>query len=133
MRFLSTKAHGVLDYLVGILLIAAPWLFNFARGGAETWIFVILGAGALLYSLLTRYELGAVKMIPMPVHLILDAMSGILLAASPWLFNFDDYVYLPHLIFGLFEIGASLITQKVPAHNTAASHAMDSGTMDRRM
>jgi hypothetical protein len=131
MRFLSTKAHGVLDYLVGILLIAAPWLFNFARGGAETWIFVILGAGALVYSLLTRYELGVVKMIPMPVHLILDAMSGILLAASPWLFNFDDYVYLPHLIFGLFEVGASLITQKEPAYHS--SPAMDRNATDRRM
>lgn len=121
MRFLSTKAHGVLDYLVGALLIAAPWLFGFARGGAETWIFVILGAGALMYSLLTNYELGAVKKIPMPMHLILDAMSGILLAASPWLFGFSDYVSTPHVVFGLFEIGASLITQKTPSFRTSSA------------
>lgn len=125
MRFLSTKAHGVIDYLVGLLLIATPWIFGFARGGIETWIFVIAGAGALVYSLLTNYEMGVVKMIPMPVHLLLDAMSGIVLAASPWLFGFSDYVYMPHLIFGLFEIGASLITHKVPAHHTASA-------MDRR-
>ncbi len=110
---------------MGLLLIAAPWIFGFARGGAETWIFVILGAGALVYSLLTNYEMGVVKKLPMPVHLLLDAMSGILLAASPWLFGFSDYVYMPHLIFGLFEIGASLITQKTPAYQSTP-------IMDRR-
>ncbi len=47
MRFIPTRLHGVLDYLVGTLLIAAPWLLNFNRGGAETWVPVILGVGAL--------------------------------------------------------------------------------------
>jgi hypothetical protein len=125
MRFLSTKTHGVIDYLVGLLLIAAPWIFGFARGGIETWIFIICGAGALMYSLITNYEMGAVKMIPMPVHLLLDAMSGIVLAVSPWLFGFSDFVYLPHLIFGLFEVGASLITHKQPAYQSSTA-------MDRR-
>lgn len=45
MRFIPTRVHGMLDYLIGILLIAAPWLFDFDRGGMETWIPVILGAG----------------------------------------------------------------------------------------
>lgn len=120
MRFLPTRVHGVIDYLVGALLIAVPWLFGFARGEAETWIFVAMGVAAFIYSIFTNYELGAVKKIPMPVHLTLDALSGILLAASPWLFGFADQVYIPHLIFGLFEIGASLITQKAPAHSTAS-------------
>jgi hypothetical protein len=125
MRFLSTKAHGVLDYLMGIILIAAPWIFGFARGGAETWIFVALGAGALLYSLLTDYEMGAAKVISMPMHLTIDLLSGIFLAASPWIFGFADEVYMPHLIFGILEVGASLVTQKEPRHRTAPS-------MDRR-
>jgi hypothetical protein len=121
MRFLSTKAHGVLDYLVGALLIAAPWLFGFARGGAETWIFVAMGAAAFIYSIFTNYELGAIKKIPMPMHLTLDALSGILLAASPWLFGFADVVSTPHVIFGLFEIGAALITQKTPGYSTTTA------------
>lgn len=56
MQIISTKAHGVLDYLMGILLIASPWLFNFNRGGDETWIPVILGSAIILYSLFTDYE-----------------------------------------------------------------------------
>jgi hypothetical protein len=75
---------------------------------------VALGAGAIAYSLFTDYELGAVKIIPMPVHLALDASSGVLLAASPWLFGFGEDVWVPHVLFGLFEIGASLVTQTNP-------------------
>ena len=114
MRFIPTRVHGFLDYLVGLLLIAAPWLFNFARGGAETWIPVILGAGALVYSLFTDYELGAVKRLPMRAHLGLDFVSGLLLAASPWLFGFSDFVWVPHLVLGVLEMGAALMTKTAP-------------------
>ena len=48
MRFIPTKVHGILDYVVGALLAVSPWLFQFNRGGAETWIPVLLGAGAIL-------------------------------------------------------------------------------------
>ena len=124
MRILSTKMHGYLDYIMGLLLIVAPWLFGFAQNGAETWIPVILGVGALIYSLMTNYELGATKTISMNTHLTLDLISGILLAASPWIFGFNDVVYLPHLILGIAEIGASLMTEKTPstANSTVNAH-----------
>ena len=115
MRFLPTRVHGVLDYLMGILLIASPWLFDFARGGAETWVPVVLGVGAILYSMMTNYELGLSKNISMSSHLTLDLLSGIVLAISPWLFGFAEYVYLPHLILGILEIGASLVTVRTPS------------------
>lgn len=116
MRVIPTRLHGVLDYLVGALLITAPWLFGFARGGAETWLPVILGAGALLYSLFTDYELGVVRRLGMGSHLGLDAASGVLLAASPWLFGFSEVVFWPHLVLGLFEVAAALTTRTTPAY-----------------
>jgi hypothetical protein len=116
MRLLSTKVHGYLDYLVGALLIAAPWIFDFDRGGAETWVPVILGVSAILYSLFTDYEMGATKGISMRTHLTLDMLSGVILALSPWIFGFADYVYLPHLILGIMEIGVALITKREPAY-----------------
>lgn len=121
MRFIPTRVHGFMDYGMGILLIAAPWLFGFAAGGAETWVPVILGAGAILYSLFTDYELGLVRSLSMPAHLGLDAMSGLLLAVSPWLFGFADLVYLPHLILGILEIGAALFTETTPADSRRAT------------
>ncbi len=123
MRFLPTRIHGFLDYAVGALLIAAPWLFDFNRGGAETWVPVILGAGAIVYSLFTNYELGLVKQLSMRTHLGLDLASGVLLAASPWLFGFSDYVWTPHLVLGVLEIGASLMMKTEPTTATVASMA----------
>ena len=125
MLILSTKAHGILDYLVGIILIGAPWILGFADNGPETWVPVILGAGAIMYSLLTNYEMGVTKTISMRTHLALDIASGILLAASPWIFNFNDFVFLPHLILGLGEILVASITERSPSYET--SHRKTTG------
>lgn len=117
MRFIPTRVHGVLDYLVGLLLIVAPWLLGFADNTAQTYVPVALGISALVYSICTNYELGAFKGISMKAHLVLDFMSGALLAASPWLFGFDDRIYLPHLILGIFEMVAALTTETVLGTN----------------
>ncbi|WP_043538607.1 SPW repeat domain-containing protein [Salinarimonas rosea] len=120
MRFIPTNVHAIVDYLVGVLLIASPWLFGFAIGGVAQWLPVILGAGVILYSLFTDYEYAARRAISMPTHLWLDALGGALLAVSPWLFGFADFVFWPHLIIGLFEIGAAVTTKTVPTRATDA-------------
>lgn len=120
MRFIPTRIHGYLDYLIGALLIVAPWLLMFDRGGAETWVPVVVGAATILYSTLTDYELGVVRSIPMPVHLSLDAIGGAFLAISPWLFGFAEVVWAPHLLFGLIEIVAAVTTERVPYRERAA-------------
>ena len=114
MRFIPTKVHGALDYTVGGFIAASPYLFNFARGGAETKIPQATGMAAVVYSLLTNYEWGIKKVIPMRQHLLLDLAGGALLAASPWLFGFSKKTYLPHLLMGLFEMGAALTTKQEP-------------------
>src|SRR3954470_2327654 len=110
MRFISTRTHGMMDYLMAVVLIVSPWLFGFATGGVKQWLPVALGVILLGQSLMTRYELGAVPMISMPAHLGMDAVSGILLAASPWLFGFADTVFWPHLILGLIDTGTAPTT-----------------------
>lgn len=54
---ISTKIHGYMDYLMGTLLIVLPFILDFPDGAA-TWVPVILGAGTIVYSLFTDYELG---------------------------------------------------------------------------
>ncbi len=132
MKVINTKTHGYLDYIMGVVLIASPWLFDFARNGAETWVPVILGIATILYSLMTDYELGVSRMISMRTHLVLDAVSAIFLAASPWLFGFADYIWQPHLILGIIELGAVLMTKTEPGsrrtpeergmHHTRTAH-----------
>ena len=123
LRFIPTRAHGVIDYLTGVLLIVAPYLLGFADGTAAQWVPQIVGAALIGASLLTDYELGVVRVIPMPVHLGLDVAAGLLLAASPWLFGFADRVLWPHLILGLAEIGAGLTTRTVPETTAGAPTA----------
>jgi hypothetical protein len=120
LRVIPTRVHAVFDYAVGALLIAAPWLFDFARGRAEMWIPLLLGAATTGYSLLTDYELGMVRRLPMPLHLMLDVMGGVLLVVSPWLFGFAAEVWAPHLIIGVIAIGVALTTWRTPAYSATA-------------
>ena len=126
MRFLSTRAHGMLDWLMGPILIIAPLALGLDTGSAEGLVPMILGVAMILLAFFTNYELGVVRNIPVPTHLTIDLMSGAFLAVSPWLFGFNDRVWLPHLLLGLVEIGSSLMTRRNPAPSrsrTAASRA----------
>ena len=118
MRFIPTRVHGMLDYGVGALLIVVPYLLGFADGTAAQWVPQLLGLVAIGGALMTDYELGVMRVIPMPVHLMIDIGSGALLAVSPWLFGFADKVFWPHLLVGIMEIGAGLMTRTTPEDAT---------------
>ncbi|MFC3199701.1 SPW repeat protein [Parapedobacter deserti] len=122
MRFISRKFHAVLDYIVGILLIAAPWLLGFADVEPAMWVPVIIGIAIIGMSIFTDYEGGAVKAIPMGAHLTMDVIAGLILAASPWLFGFADQVFWPHLIVGILEVGAGLFTVSASQHSRTNNH-----------
>jgi SPW repeat len=68
MRFIPTRFHAPLDYIVGAALIAAPWIFQFSEHSAATIIPIVLGIGLIAYSLFRNYELGVWKVAPMAVH-----------------------------------------------------------------
>src|SRR6478752_3242797 len=90
MRFIPTKFHAPLDYIVGVALIAAPWIFQFSEHTAATVVPIVLGIGLIAYSLITDYELGVWKIAPMAVHNVIDVVAGAFLAASPFIFGFGD-------------------------------------------
>lgn len=113
-HLINTKTHSLLDYLEGFLLFCSPWLFGFATGGPKMAIPLIVGATVPIISMLTKYEGGLIRVIPMRVHLTLDAISGLFVASSPWIFAFQDEVYLPHVLFGGFQFIAALLTDGKP-------------------
>ena len=120
MRLIPTRVHAVLDYMMGLLLIVAPWLLGFAGNGAETWVPVALGIAMLIYSMFTNYEFGAFKLLSVPVHLTIDFLGGAFLAVAPWIFGFADNIYLPHLILGIIEMGTALMTKTIPEKGAAS-------------
>lgn len=112
---ISTKIHGFLDYSLAVVLIILPFILNFPEGAA-IWVPIILGAGTILYSLMTDYEMSAAKIIPMKMHLALDFFAGAFLIATPWLFGFADEILWPFLIIGICELGAALMTSRKPSY-----------------
>ena len=115
MRFIPTKFHAPLDYIVGVALIAAPWIFQFSDHTAATVVPIVLGIGLIVYSLFTNYELGVWKVAPMAVHNLIDIAAGALLAASPWLFGFADdpaNVWIWFVVVGLAAIFLGLTTKQ---------------------
>jgi hypothetical protein len=114
MRFIPTKFHAPLDYIVGAALIAAPWIFQFSEHTAATVVPIVVGIGLVGYSLITDYELGVWKVAPMAVHNLIDVVAGAFLAASPWLFGFADEsanVWVPHVVVGP-AVGLGLMTKQ---------------------
>lgn len=107
---IPTKIHGVIDYIVGFLFVFMPFVLGLDTDTVPAMVFQYLGMLTILYSMLTRYEHGLVKVIPMKVHLGLDIASGIFLLASPWIFGFADEIFVPYILFGLFEIVAGSFT-----------------------
>ncbi len=124
MKFITRRLHGWLDYIVALLLIVAPYLFGFANGGPEQRVTIGLGIATILYSLLTKYELGVFGIIPFPVHLILDILNGLFLASSPWLLGFANRVWAPHLVIGCVELVVISLTQVSASAPTAGTSSM---------
>jgi hypothetical protein len=113
----------VLDYLVGIALIAAPSLFGFSDNDAATWSAVGVGVVTLIMSVMTDYEGGLMKVISMNAHLTMDLIAGIFLAVSPWLLGYADRVFLPHLIAGVMEIAVVFFSQRTSQHSGSVRHS----------
>lgn len=122
LRFIPTKVHGALDYIVAIALIFAPMIFGFASvGGPAVVIPIVLGILLFIYSLFTRYEWGAFKVIGMPYHLIIDLVAAIFLALSPFLFGFVNEApnaWVPHVVVGIAVILVVVFSQTQPETST---------------
>lgn len=103
---ISSQVHGILDYVNGVTLVAAPEVLGL-RGTRAGRILRIAGAGHAGLAALTRYELGVIKVVPYQAHLAADAVGAVALTASPWLFGTADHGrrhWLPHVLFGVWEM-----------------------------
>ena len=102
----------------GLGVILAPNIFQFADvGGPAVFIPRLLGVVLIAYSLFTRYELGVIKLISMPYHLIVDFLAALFLALSPFLFGFSDKsanVWLPHVVVGIAVILVVIVSKTQP-------------------
>lgn len=114
MRFIPTSVHGAIDQVVGPALVIAPTLLRLRRSSPEGIVARAVGGAEAVYSNLTDYELSVKNVVPMPVHLALDAVGGATLALVPQLTGArrrGKKHWVPHLAIGAFEVGMAAFTK----------------------
>src|SRR5947209_7709082 len=114
---IPTSVHGVIDYLSVPTFLALPRALGWNK--KVTNLLTGIGLGTLAASMMTRYELGLFKIIPMQGHLALDMMNGVTMAAAPFLLlkKYERSGTLIGVLMGLgaFEIMAALLTKTQPS------------------
>jgi hypothetical protein len=112
-RPIDATLHGATDYSVGTTLMTVfPSVVGISGTTAATQIRVA-GAVHAGYSTITDYPLGVVKAIPYKVHLALDALGAVGLAATPFLtgqYRKGARYWAPHVGLCLFELGSLLLS-----------------------
>ena len=126
LRFIPTSVHSAIDHVVGPALVAAPTVLGLKRTSPEGIVARAVGGAEAIYSNLTDYELSAKNVVPMRVHLALDAVGGATLALVPQLTGArarGKKHWLPHLAIGALEVGLAGFTEKDPPQTTTGRAA----------
>ena len=111
VRLLPAWLHAIADYAVGAGLI----VIALAVGGSGKAVAAgaIVGATVLVVSVLTKYPLGIVKVLPFTIHSAGDYLAAALLLVSPFLLNFnstDTGLTAVYIVAGIAVLAVSLIT-----------------------
>lgn len=83
-------AHGLLEYGLGLLSIAAPFIFSFNDDSVPTALSIALGTAILVFGVVTVAPTGLVRSLPLDSHIVIDYVLALVLLASPFIFGFTD-------------------------------------------
>ena len=110
---IDSTLHGLTDYQVGaVLMTVFPKLAGIEGTRSATQV-RLSGASHLAYSTLTDYPLGMAKVIPYKVHLALDAIGAVAIAATPFVtgqWTEGRKQWVPHVALAAFELMSLLMT-----------------------
>jgi hypothetical protein len=81
--------HGVIEYLAGVALIAAPFVLSYDSGTAIA-LSIAVGVVVLIIAASTDSPTGLMHQIPRPAHVVLDFVLVVALIALPFLGSFSD-------------------------------------------
>lgn len=81
--------HGIIEYVAGVLFIAAPFAFGFDDGAAVA-LSIVVGVVVLFVAAATDGPTSLSNTIPLSIHVLLDYALAAVLIASPFLFGFSD-------------------------------------------
>jgi hypothetical protein len=82
-------AHGVIEYIAAVALIAAPFVLSFDSNSAIA-ASLIVGVLVLIVAACTDGPTSLVNQIPLAVHFTLDWILALALIALPFVAGFSD-------------------------------------------
>jgi hypothetical protein len=87
MRVIGIWSHGIIDYLMVIILAIAPSVAGF--NGRQATICYALAVLHFLLTVVTRFPLGVVKVLSFTLHGSVEFVVGLLVILLPWLAGFS--------------------------------------------
>ena len=119
MKIIPTSLHGAFDYICGFVLIFSPGLFGFSEiDGPQRLLPQLAGFFILVQSVMTRYECGVLRVLRMATHVRNESLVALLLALSPWVFDFHvgstAKWSTPHFVVGMVLLIGCLLTREQP-------------------
>jgi hypothetical protein len=118
--------HGLIEYAIGILLIAASFVFDF-DSSAATAVSIVTGVVVLVIAASTAMTTGLIKSIPVQAHVIMDYGLAAVLIAAPFLFGFsgDGTATAFFIVLGVFHllltIGTRFLGEEKPSRRRRSS------------
>lgn len=109
-RPISTRAHGVIDYTWAATARVLPDMLD---GAAATRNLIRkASAAAGVNSMVTNYEAGLMRLMPMRAHLAFDVLMSSLLLLSPFFLPSSERRYIAAPVaLGAAGLMAALLTQ----------------------
>ncbi|WNV75258.1 hypothetical protein [Geodermatophilus sp. DSM 44513] len=101
--------QGLLEYLVGVLFVAAPFLFGFTDEGLATAASIASGVVFLVIAATSESPTGLVKQLPPAVHVLFDVVLALLLIVTPFVLGFSG-VAVPRNLFLISGVVWLLVT-----------------------
>src|SRR3954468_22631828 len=110
---LSLRSHAMIEPIVGVLFIAAPWIFGFSDASDATTVSIVLGVLVLITGLSTRWRMGLVKMLSLGAHRMMDLLVAVIAIVAPFMLGFSDNGAATRflIIMGVLEAGTALMTR----------------------
>jgi FtsH-binding integral membrane protein len=118
---ISRFLHGAFEYVAGVLLIAAPFLFAFESNAAVA-MSIVVGVVVIAVAASTEGPSSLINSLPISVHLLLDFVLSAVLIASPFLFAFSDESAPTafFIVLGVLHLLVTIGTRFKPAREQAA-------------
>ena len=135
---LPLRIHAAIEPLIGIILIAAPWIFGFSHTNDAKVLCIVLGILVILTGAMTDWRVSLMRVIPLRVHLMTDLLVALGLIVAPFVLGYSDSGGATRftIIAGVLEALAALGTrwnreEAEPAHPSDGRRPFAASTGNR--